>query len=76
MNSEKALIRQSQILKKQVIFHKDKSAFQLVKNGNSLKNKGKVDEAIQEYRAAIKLQPGYAKAYCMLGWAHLSKQQH
>jgi serine/threonine protein kinase/Flp pilus assembly protein TadD len=35
--------------------------------GNALRNKGRQDEAIAEYREAIRLKKDYAAAYCSLG---------
>ena len=37
--------------------------------GNALKDQGKLEEAIAEYRTAIRLKPDYATAHNNLAWA-------
>ncbi len=35
--------------------------------GNALQARGRLDDAIVEYREAIRLRPGFAEAHCNLG---------
>lgn len=43
--------------------------------GNALFQNGRIDEALEQYEEAVKIQPNYAFAYNSIGWALLQKGQ-
>jgi tetratricopeptide (TPR) repeat protein len=48
---------------------------QLLEQGNDLGQRGKWDEAIQRYRRALTMQPGYAEAHYNLGNAFAAQHK-
>jgi tetratricopeptide (TPR) repeat protein len=49
-------------------------AARAVERGDAALNKGDLDQAVREYTEALRLQPGWAWAYCQRGQAYMYKK--